>query len=164
MLAALIRSRRLWWTGLACLYRTSSMMVLHCPPQGRQGSHHFARHRIASGTGQNRHPLRRFAVALPGDPVTRPAQAHPPTSCRLTTDFRRIIMTYFTKCTLPSRNYFEALETAEQRALHSFFDQHVIEDDEIGYRAVDEGDYNALPTHLAIRVVHTVHGGMLDEF
>ncbi len=48
-------------------------------------------------------------------------------------------MTYFTKCTLPSRNYFEALETAEQRALHSFFDQHVIEDDELGYRAVDEG-------------------------
>jgi hypothetical protein len=48
--------------------------------------------------------------------------------------------------------------------LHSFFDQHVIEDDEIGYRAVDEGDYNALPPHLAIRVVHTVHGGMLDEF
>ena len=73
-------------------------------------------------------------------------------------------MTYFTKCTLPSRNYFEALETAEQRALHSFFDQHVIEDDEIGYRAVDEGDYNALPPHLAIRDVHTVHGGMLDEF
>lgn len=73
-------------------------------------------------------------------------------------------MTYFTKCTLPSRNYFEALETAEQRALHSFFDQHVIADDEIGYRAVDEGDYNALPPHLAVRVVHTVHGGMLDEF
>ncbi len=61
-------------------------------------------------------------------------------------------MTYFTQCTLPSRNYFEGLETAEQRALHSFFDQHVIEDDELGYRAVDEGDYNALPPHLAMRV------------
>ena len=63
-----------------------------------------------------------------------------------------------------SISYFEALATAERRALHSFFDQHVIEDDELGYRAVDEGDYNALPPHLAIRVVHTVHGGMLDEF
>lgn len=67
-------------------------------------------------------------------------------------------------CILPSRSYFEALESAERRALHSFFDQHVIADEELGYIAVDEGDYNALPVHLAARVVHTVHGGLLDEF
>ncbi|GAM03551.1 hypothetical protein MBENS4_0550 [Novosphingobium sp. MBES04] len=48
--------------------------------------------------------------------------------------------------------------------MHSYFDQHVIEDDELGYFALDEGDYNILPAHLAARVVHTVHGGMLDEF
>ena len=63
-----------------------------------------------------------------------------------------------------SNSYFEALATAEQRALHSFFDQHVVEDDDLGYFALDEGEYNALPAHLASRVVHTVHGGMLDEF
>ena len=63
-----------------------------------------------------------------------------------------------------SNSYFEALATAEQRALHSFFDQHVVEDDDLGYFALDEGDYNALPAHLASRVVHTVHGGMLDEY
>lgn len=63
-----------------------------------------------------------------------------------------------------SQSYFEALAIAEKRALHSFFDQHVVEDDELGYFAFDEGDYNALPAHLASRVVHTVHGGMLDEF
>ena len=63
-----------------------------------------------------------------------------------------------------SNSYFEALATAEQRALHSFFDQHVVEDDDLGYFALDEGDYNALPAHLASRVVHTVHGAMLDEF
>ena len=66
-------------------------------------------------------------------------------------------------CALPSRSYFEALETAEKRALHSFFDQHVIEDDELGYFALDEGDYNILPAHLAARVVHTVHGGTRDS-
>tara|TARA_B000000441_G_scaffold45427_1_gene29920 strand:+ start:262 stop:543 length:282 start_codon:yes stop_codon:yes gene_type:complete len=86
------------------------------------------------------------------------------TSCRLTTEIRRIIMAYSMHCALPSRSYFDALETAEKRALHSFFDQHVIEDDELGYFALDEGDYNILPAHLAARVVHTVHGGMLDEF
>lgn len=63
-----------------------------------------------------------------------------------------------------SNSYFEALATAERRALHSFFDQHVIEDEDLGYFALDEGDYNALPTHLATRVVHTVHGGLLDEY
>ena len=47
-------------------------------------------------------------------------------------------MAYSTHCALPSRSYFEALETAEKRALHSFFDQHVIEDDELGYFALDD--------------------------
>ena len=73
-------------------------------------------------------------------------------------------MAHSAQCTLPSRSYFEALETAERRALHSFFDQHVIEDDELGYVALDEGDYNALPAHLAARVVHTVHGALLDDY
>lgn len=59
-----------------------------------------------------------------------------------------------------SNSYFEALATAERRALHSFLDQHVVEDDNLGYFALDEGDYNALPAHLASRVVHTVHEGM----
>ena len=63
-----------------------------------------------------------------------------------------------------SDRYFAALAVAERRALHSFFDQHVIEDRRLGYFALDEGDYNALPTHLAARVVHTVHGALLDEF
>ncbi len=73
-------------------------------------------------------------------------------------------MALSTHCALPMHSYFEALETAEKRALHSFFDQHVIEDDDQGYFALDEGDYNALPVHLLSRVVHTVHGGMLDDF
>ena len=63
-----------------------------------------------------------------------------------------------------SERYFDALAIAERRALHSFFDQHIVEDRELGYFALDEGDYNALPAHLAARVVHTVHGAMLDEF
>ena len=63
-----------------------------------------------------------------------------------------------------SERYFAALAVAERRALHSFFDQHIVEDRELGYFALDEGDYNALPVHLAARVVHTVHGAMLDEF
>ena len=42
--------------------------------------------------------------------------------------------------------------------------QHVVEDEDLGYFALDEGDYNALPAHLASRVVHTVHGAMLDEY
>ena len=63
-----------------------------------------------------------------------------------------------------SERYFAALAMAERRALHSYFDQHIVEDRELGYFAFDEGDYNALPSHLAARVVYTVHGAMLDEF
>jgi hypothetical protein len=60
--------------------------------------------------------------------------------------------------------YLAALAYAERRALHSFFDQHVIEDETRGYIAIDEGDYGALPMALIDRVVHTVPGGMSDEF
>jgi hypothetical protein len=61
-------------------------------------------------------------------------------------------------------NYLAALAFAERRALHSFFDQHVIEDAPGRYVAIDEGDYNALPMTLIDRVVHTVPGRMSDEF
>ena len=73
-------------------------------------------------------------------------------------------MSYHSAIPNTQQSYFEAVERAERRSLHSFFDQHVIEDDDQGYIAVDEGDYNALPWELASRVVHTVHGGLLDEY
>ncbi len=73
-------------------------------------------------------------------------------------------MASIARITSNSERYFAALAVAERRALHSFFDQHIVEDRELGYFALDEGDYNALPAHLAARVVHTVHGAMLDEF
>ena len=60
--------------------------------------------------------------------------------------------------------YFAALAVAELRARHSFFDQHIVEERELGNFALDEGDYNALPAHLAARAVHTVHGEIFDEF
>lgn len=60
--------------------------------------------------------------------------------------------------------YLAAVACAERRALHSFFDQHVIEDDTDGFIAVDEGDYDALPMAIIDRVVHTIPGGMSDEF
>ncbi|SDA36040.1 hypothetical protein [Sphingomonas sp. NFR15] len=61
-------------------------------------------------------------------------------------------------------NYLAALAFAERRALHSFFDQHVIEEGDGHYIAIDEGDYDALPMRLIERVVHTVPGRMSDEF
>lgn len=60
--------------------------------------------------------------------------------------------------------YMNAVACAERRALHSYFDQHVIEDDDGIYVAIDEGDYNVLPMALIDRVVHTIPGAMHDEF
>ena len=60
--------------------------------------------------------------------------------------------------------YFAAVASAERRALHSYFDQHVIEDAELGYLAIDEGDYDNLTPTLIDRIVYTAPGGILDEF
>lgn len=60
--------------------------------------------------------------------------------------------------------YMNAVACAERRALHSYFDQHVVEEDDGVYIAVDEGDYNVLPRTLIDRVVHTIPGALHDEF
>lgn len=59
--------------------------------------------------------------------------------------------------------YLAAIACAERRALHSYFDQHVLEDEEAGFIAIDEGDYGALPAMLIDKVVHTIPGGLWDE-
>jgi hypothetical protein len=56
-----------------------------------------------------------------------------------------------------------ALLKAEQRAYHSFFNQHVVEANDGLYSAIDEGDYNALPAWMIARVAHTIPGMMADE-
>lgn len=61
-------------------------------------------------------------------------------------------------------SYDAAVRAANVRAQHSFFDQHVIEDEEGCFVAIDEGDYNALPQNLIDRIVHTVPGMMADDF
>ena len=59
--------------------------------------------------------------------------------------------------------YLAAIACAERRALHSYFDQHVIED-EGRYITIDEGDYGALPMQIIDRVVYTVPSGLDDEY
>ena len=61
-------------------------------------------------------------------------------------------------------SYAAAVRAATCRAQHSFFDQHVIEDEDGSFLAIDEGDYNALPQDLIDRIVHSVPGMMADDF
>src|SRR3546814_13199472 len=60
--------------------------------------------------------------------------------------------------------FFAAIANAERRALHSYFDQHVVADEEAGYITIDEGDYGELPMTIIDRIVHRVPGGRLAEF
>ena len=60
--------------------------------------------------------------------------------------------------------FVAALDTAHRRALHSYFNQHIISDAERGYVAIDEGDYGALSQQMMDRVVQTIPGALLDEY
>ena len=73
-------------------------------------------------------------------------------------------MTGVQTCALPIFSYDAAVRAASIRAQHSFFDQHVIEDEFGCFLAIDEGDYNALPQDLIDRIVHSVPGMMADDF
>lgn len=61
-------------------------------------------------------------------------------------------------------SYDAAVRAATVRAQHSFFDSHVIENDDGSFSTIDEGDYYALPQDLIDRIVHTVPGMMADDF
>jgi hypothetical protein len=60
--------------------------------------------------------------------------------------------------------YRSALDWAHARALHSFFNQHIITDADRRYLAIDEGDYGALLPSLASRVIETIPGQLSDEY
>lgn len=59
--------------------------------------------------------------------------------------------------------YLEAYAKAAGRAAHSYFDQHIIHDDDGRYWVADEGDYEPMMQELIDRIVHTVDAGRSDE-
>lgn len=59
--------------------------------------------------------------------------------------------------------YLAAIESAERRARHSYFDTYVIKEREAGYLVIDEGDYPSLPTWMIDSIVHSVAGRLSDE-
>ena len=60
--------------------------------------------------------------------------------------------------------FVTALDQAHARSFHSYFTQYVLVDEDAGYVAVDEGDYNALPKALLDRVIEAVPSKLSDEF
>ncbi len=60
--------------------------------------------------------------------------------------------------------FMAALDQAHARSFHSYFTQYVLVDEDAGYVAVDEGDYNALPKALQDRVIEAVPSKLSDEF
>lgn len=65
--------------------------------------------------------------------------------------------------TTAGQSYDAAYRLADIRANHSFFDQHIIEEADGSYIAIDEGDYDALPQHLIDQLVYTITGRMGDD-
>src|SRR3546814_7391860 len=88
---------------------------------------------------ENRDPHRRFAVASRSLTRPRPPDAPDP----VIQDRQEPHMQIISNAAADNAAYFAAVACAERRALHSYFDQHVIQDDELGYLAIDEGDYGA---------------------
>lgn len=60
--------------------------------------------------------------------------------------------------------YIAALNCANARSFHSYFNQYILTDFERGYIVIDEGDYGALPQQLMDRVIDSVPSRMSDEY
>ena len=56
--------------------------------------------------------------------------------------------------TYPTLDHGQSYETAyaqaDIRANHSFFDQHIIAQEDGSYTAIDEGDYDVLPDRKSV--------------
>lgn len=60
--------------------------------------------------------------------------------------------------------YLAALHAAQSRAPFSYYDQHVLRDEERGYVAIDEQDYAWLTEEMIERIVLTIPGTLTDEY
>lgn len=58
----------------------------------------------------------------------------------------------------------EKIMQVERRSYHSFYDVHVIENEDGTYSTYEEGDYDALPMSIIDRIVYSVAGKMSDEY
>ena len=58
----------------------------------------------------------------------------------------------------------EAVRRAEQRSFHTYFDTHVVEEENGRYTTIDEGDYGALPMQIIDRITYTATGRLADEY
>ena len=67
-------------------------------------------------------------------------------------------------CNADQAAFVAALDQAHARSFHSYFTQYVLADENAGYVAVDEGDYNALPKAMMDRVIEAVPSKLSDEF
>ena len=63
-----------------------------------------------------------------------------------------------------TRAYLDAHASAAMRARHSYFDQHIIREDDGRYWVADEGDYSPLSRRIYDRIVHSVDAGLSDEY
>ena len=62
-----------------------------------------------------------------------------------------------------TRAFLKAHADATARARSSYFDQHIIREQDGRYWVADEGDYSPLLPRIYDRIVHTVDAGLSDE-
>jgi hypothetical protein len=58
----------------------------------------------------------------------------------------------------------EAVRRAEERSYHTYFDTHVVEEDDGSYVTLSEADYGELPMQVIDRIYYTAQGRMADEY
>ncbi len=63
-----------------------------------------------------------------------------------------------------TRAFLKAHADAIARARFSYFDQHIIREDDGRYWVADEGDYSPLLPRIYDRIVHTVDARLSDEY
>src|SRR3546814_1535146 len=93
---------------------------------------------VCSSDLPHRRSRGRFAIL---DPASAARRAAPVIQDRQ----EPIMQIISTSAAADNAAFFAAIANAERRALHSYFDQHVVADEEAGYITIDEGDYGALP-------------------
>jgi DNA-binding GntR family transcriptional regulator len=62
------------------------------------------------------------------------------------------------------RAYLAAVAKAQVRAVHSYFCQHILREDDGSYTVIDEGSYEPLIDWVDDRIVCTIPASFSDEF
>lgn len=60
--------------------------------------------------------------------------------------------------------FHEAVNRAEMRSYHTYFNTHVVEENDGSFQVIQDTSYDTIPMHIIDRITYTAQGRMAEDY